>query len=91
MKTANNSRAKSLRSRSAISEHRKEEIAMVNRAIQECKAKGTSTYITVNGRPYLVTPHGVMSNNEETRKYCLGIVTKAKNELLPILRSPYLP
>ncbi len=61
MKTANNSRAKSFRSRGANSEYRKEEIEMINRAIQECKAKGTSTYVTVNGRTYLVTPHGVMS------------------------------
>ncbi len=45
----------------SIPEYRREEIEMVNRAIQECKAKGTSSYMTVNGRTYLVTPYGVMS------------------------------
>ena len=36
-------------------------IEKVNKAIEGCKAKGTSTYITLNGKPDLVTPHGVMS------------------------------
>ena len=36
-------------------------IEKVNQAIKDCKAKGTSTYITVNGKPYLVTSQGAMS------------------------------
>ncbi len=38
-----------------------ESIEKVNKAIEDCKAKGTSTYITLKGKPYLVTPQGVMS------------------------------
>ena len=36
-------------------------IEKVNKAIEDCKAKGISTYITVNGKPYLVTSEGAMS------------------------------
>ncbi len=61
MKTISDSRSKGFQSQSAIPEYRREEIEMVNKAIQDCKAKGISTYITVNGITYLVTPHGVMS------------------------------
>lgn len=35
-------------------------IEKVNKAIEYCKAKGTSTYVTVNGKPYLVTSQGAM-------------------------------
>ena len=38
-----------------------ESIEKVNQAIEDCKARGTSTYVTVNGKPYLVTSHGAMS------------------------------
>lgn len=37
-----------------------ESIEKVNQAIEYCKAKGTSTYVTVNGKPYLVTSEGAM-------------------------------
>ena len=46
---------------SVIPEQRKKEIEKVNRAIHDCKAQGTSTFITINGITYLVTAHGVMS------------------------------
>ena len=38
-----------------------ESIEKVKKAIDYCKAKGTSTYVTVNGKPYLVTSQGAMS------------------------------
>ena len=38
-----------------------ESIEKVNQAIKDCQAKGTNTYVTVNGKPYLVTPQGAMS------------------------------
>lgn len=46
--------------RSEIPEDRREEIEKVNRAIQNCKAKGTTAYISVDGKIYLVTARGVM-------------------------------
>ena len=61
MKTLSDFRTKSSQPQSASSKYRREEIEKVKRAIQDCKAKETSTYITVNGKIYLVTPHGVMS------------------------------
>ena len=61
MKTLSNSGHKSSQPQSTIPEYLREEIEKVNRAIDDCKARGTSTYITVNGKTYLVTPHGVMS------------------------------
>ena len=38
-----------------------ESIENVHKAIEECKARGTSRYVTVNGKPYLVTAQGAMS------------------------------
>ncbi len=60
MKTLSDFRTKSSQPQSASSKYRREEIEKVKRAIQDCKAKETSTYITVNGKIYLVTPHDVM-------------------------------
>lgn len=45
----------------SIPEYRQEEIEKVNRVLERCKAKGTSTYLTVKGKTYLITPKGVMS------------------------------
>ncbi len=61
MKTISDSSTKGSQPQSAISEYRREEIEKMNRAIHDCKAKGTSTYITINGITYLVTAQGVMS------------------------------
>lgn len=61
MKTLNASCSQISQPQSSIPEYRREEIEKVNRAIQDCKAKGTSTYINVNGKTYLVTAQGVMS------------------------------
>ena len=61
MKTISDPRTKNSQPQSTIPKYRQEEIEKVNRTIQDCKAKGTSTYITINGITYLVTPHGVMS------------------------------
>ncbi len=60
MKTLTASRLRISEPQSAIPEDRREEIEKVNRAIQDCKAKGTSTYINVEGKTYLVTAGGVM-------------------------------
>ncbi len=57
MKTFDDSRTKMSAPQSAINDSREK----VNRAIQDCKAKETSRYITFKGKPYLVTPHGAMS------------------------------
>ena len=61
MKTLENSGHKISQPQSTTPEYRREEIEKVNRVIEDCKARGTSTYITVNGKTYLVTPHGVIS------------------------------
>ena len=60
MKSVSNYPTKSSQPQSAIGEHQKKEIEKVNKAIQDCKAKGISKYINVNGRTYLVTSDGVM-------------------------------
>ena len=60
MKTISDPRTKGSQARSTVSKYRREEIEKIDRAIQECKAKGTSTYITVHGITYLVTAHGAM-------------------------------
>ena len=61
MKTVSNSPTKISQPPLTRPEYRKEEIEKLNRTIQDCKARGTNTYITLNGKPYLVTPQGVMS------------------------------
>ncbi len=62
MKTRRDFRNQSSQPQStSIPEYRKEEIEKVNRALESCKAKGTSTYLTVKGKTYLITPNGVMS------------------------------
>lgn len=61
MKTVNDYHPKNSQPQSAVTEYQREELERVNRAIQDCKEKGTSTYITVKGNTYLVTPHGLMS------------------------------
>ena len=60
MKTLSASRLQISDPQPATSEDRREEIEKVNRAIQKCKTKGTSTYINVEGKIYLVTACGVM-------------------------------
>jgi len=57
MKIVSDSRTQISQPQSAITES----IEEVKRVIQDCKAKETSTYITINGKPYLVTSHGAMS------------------------------
>lgn len=61
MKSVSDYRTKSSQPQSATTEYRREELEKVKKAIQDCKAKGTSTYISVNGKTYLVTCDGVMS------------------------------
>ncbi|VEP15643.1 hypothetical protein H1P_3550006 [Hyella patelloides LEGE 07179] len=61
MKTLSNSRAKISQSELASSEYLTKEIEKMNRAIKDCQAKDTSTYVTLDGKPYLVTPYGAMS------------------------------
>jgi|GEM_PF-3746968 len=60
MKIISDPRTKGSQARSTVSKYRKEEIEKVDRAIQDCKAKKTSTYITVHGITYLVTDRGIM-------------------------------
>ena len=43
------------------SEHLSHEKEKLDRAIRECQSKKTSKYIILNGKPYLITPDGVMS------------------------------
>ncbi len=42
-------------------DERREEREKLNKAREDCQARKTSTYITLNGQTYLVTPQGVMS------------------------------
>jgi len=43
-----------------MEKNRSAEIEKVNQAIKDCKARGISSYIMLEGKPYLVTSDGIM-------------------------------
>lgn len=54
--------------------HEKDKLA---RAVKECQTKQTSKYITLNGKPYLITPDGVMCyEGSSTTAYLQSIKEK---------------
>ena len=77
MKTLIDSLIKFSQSKLADSQHPSKEIEKANQAFQQCRANKTSTYISLNGKPYLVTPHGILSYEgtttvvySESQQYC---------------------